>query len=150
MLLLLPTAPTIHASPLSACAEHFIGSQMENAPTLFDSAPDEPFDSNNHLCYQVQDTSFFAMEYWPERFAPRWTAYRLSGDPFGPGECNTYTRDMGNCYINEDEWTEPFECDRDWDPFHTDHLLTDDSLEDGAFVNSGLDRGHIAPRQALF
>ncbi|MDZ7790309.1 MAG: DNA/RNA non-specific endonuclease [Xanthomonadales bacterium] len=147
--MLLPWAGSLPASPLSGCAEHFIDGEEANAPTLFDSAPTEPFDSNHHLCYQVEDTSFFAMEYWPERFAPRWTAYRLSPEPFGPGECNTYTRAMGNCYINDDEWTEPFECDRGSDPFHSDHLVEGETLDDGAFVNSGHDRGHIAPRQAL-
>jgi len=84
------------ASPLSGCQEHFISANIQNAPTLFQSAPDEPFGSNVHLCYRTEDASFFALEYWPERFAPRWTAYRLSGDVFGPGGCNTYTRAMGN------------------------------------------------------
>ena len=148
-LVLLLGAPSLHASPLSGCAEHFIEGEVANAPTLFDSAPTEPFNSNRHLCYHVEGTSFFAMEYWPERFAPRWTTYRLSGERFGPGACNTYTRSMGNCYINDDEWTEPFECERSSDPFHTDHLLEGDALGDRAFVNSGHDRGHIAPRQAL-
>jgi hypothetical protein len=141
--------PGLHANPLSGCADQFIAGQIQNAPTLFDSAPTEPFGSNQHLCYRVEDTSFFAMEYWPERFAARWAAYRLSGEPFGPGECSTYTRDMGNCYINDDEWIRPFTCERGSDPFHNDHLVDGATLDDGAFVNSGHDRGHIAPRQAF-
>lgn len=137
------------ASPLTGCAEHFIEGEIQNAPTLFSIPPGEPFDSNIHLCYQVDDASFFAVEYWPERFALRWAAYRLSAQPFGPGACNTYTRAMGNCYINEENWVEPFECERDSDPFHRDHLLTGPTMDSNAFVNSGHDRGHIAPRQAF-
>ena len=137
------------ASPLSQCAEHFIDGDLGHAPTLFSSPPEEPFDSNVHQCYRTEDASFFALEYWPERSAQRWVAYRLSGEKFGPGGCNSYTRAMGNCYINEQEWNEPFHCERDSDPFHRDHLLEGSSLGSNAFVNSGLDRGHIAPRQAF-
>lgn len=152
LLLVLPLlsyTPRLDASPLLGCAQHFIGRDVQNAPTLLGSAPEKPFDSNTHLCYRVENTSFFAAEYWPERFAPRWTAYRLSGESFGPGECNTYTRALANCYINDDEWAEPFECERSSDPFHEDHLLEGETLDDKAFVNSGHDRGHIAPRQAF-
>jgi hypothetical protein len=98
------------ASPLSGCQEHFISANIQNAPTLFQSAPDEPFDSNVHLCYRTEDASFFALDYWPERFAPRWTAYQLSGDVFRPGGCNTYTRAMGNCYVRSEAWEERFTC----------------------------------------
>jgi hypothetical protein len=72
--LLLLCVPRLHASPLSGCAEHLIDGEVENSPTLFDSAPTEPFGANERLCYRVEDTSFFAMEYWPERFATRRTA----------------------------------------------------------------------------
>lgn len=35
-------------SPLDACAEQFIGGTISNAPTLFNSPPEEPFDTNVH------------------------------------------------------------------------------------------------------
>src|SRR5690606_29954740 len=91
-----------------------------------------------------------AMEYWPERYAPRWTAYRIDGAHFGEGGCQTYTRATGNCYIKADHWRDPFICegsDRS-DPFHQDHRL-ESGLGTQVFSNTGHDRGHIAPRQAF-
>ena len=139
--------PGAAGSPLSPCAEHFIDEDLAHAPTIFSSPPDTPFDTNLHLCYQVDDASFFAVEYWPERVTPRWVAYRMSDEPFGADGCNTYTRDMANCYFQRDEWTEPFDCPSTSDPFHRDHLIGTDSMDTNAFVNSGHDRGHIAARQ---
>ena len=147
LLVWLSTLANASANPLVQCAEHFIDGDLAHAPTLFSSLPEAPYDSNIHLCYRVDDTSFFAVEYWPERFAPRWVAYQLSGEPFGPDGCNTYTRAMANCYLQRDEWIEPFDCPSTSDPFHRDHLITSDSLDTNAFVNSGHDRGHIAARQ---
>lgn len=136
-------------SPLSNCSDHFIDGNPANAPTLFRSAPEEPFDSNVHMCYRTADATFFALEYWPERLLPRWTAYRLSGDSFGPGACKSYKRKTFRCYFFEKNWVEPFECNDRQDPFHPDHLLEGGALNVGAFTNSGHDRGHIVPRQAL-
>ncbi len=73
VLLLLLAALTRPAwsGPLQDCADQFIGSDIKNAPTLYDSSPTKPFANNVHLCYQDDDASFFAIEYWPEQFAPR-------------------------------------------------------------------------------
>ena len=91
-------------SPLTACANQFIGGTISNAPTIGGTAPEDPYRTNKHLCYRDDDNSFFAIEYWPEQFAPRWAAYKLSPANYGPKGCNTFTRDKANCYIKERSW----------------------------------------------
>jgi len=93
--------------------------------------------------------SFFATEYWPEEFAPRWAAYRLSPENYGTDGCNTYTRKKANCYIKEETWVEFLSCTKASDPFHGDHMLDGEKLGPSDFANTGYDRGHIAPRQAF-
>ena len=73
-------------SPLANCSEQFIGGSTDNAPTILSSPPGEPFGTNRHLCYRGDGASFFAAEYWPEEFAPRWAAYRLSPGNYGPDQ----------------------------------------------------------------
>lgn len=133
-------------SPLEACSEQFIGRDVANAPTIGGSAPTEPFLSNSHLCYRAQDVGFFAMEYWPEEFAPRWAAYKLSPENYGEEGCGTYTRGVGNCYIRQESWDDFLNCNSATDPFHADHMLTGEVLRPNDFGNTGHDRGHIAPR----
>jgi len=95
--LLLVSCPAGAQSPLAACAEQFIGGSIENAPTIGRSAPDTPFATNKHLCYRADDASFFAVEYWPEQFAPRWAAYRLS-----PACASSeHSRQSGRLFIGE-------------------------------------------------
>lgn len=106
-------------SPLDACSEQFIGGTIFNAPTLFNSSPDEPFDTNVHHCYRGEDTSFYALEYWPERYAPRWTAYKLSPENYGENECNTFTRGNMQCYFSSDTWEDFQECSRSHDPIRS-------------------------------
>ena len=65
-------------TPLEHCADQFINSDLDNAPTIYNSAPDAPFGSNQHLCYRDDGVSFFALEYWPELFVPRWATYRTN------------------------------------------------------------------------
>ena len=67
---------------LQNCAAQFIGGNPNNAPTVLGSAPSQPFGSNRHLCYWDDSSSFFAIEYWPEEFAPRWAAYKLSPENY--------------------------------------------------------------------
>ena len=136
-------------SPLTDCVDQFIEGKLENAPTIGGSSPDAPFNSNRHLCYRDDGVSFYALEYWAEEFAPRWAAYKLHPINYGKGGCATYTRDKGNCYIKSDTWEEFQDCTSANDPFHRDHILTDDKLGISAFENTGHDRGHIAPRQAF-
>ncbi len=62
---LLGLSPTLWANPLSHCSAQFIGGDINNAPTLFSSAPDVPFAENVHLCYRDDGDSFFAIEYRP-------------------------------------------------------------------------------------
>jgi hypothetical protein len=141
---------TAHAqSPLQPCAEQFIDNQLTNAPAVNGSPSGQPFATNRHLCYRDDNTSFFAIEYWPEQFTPRWAAYKLSPQNYGERGCSTYTRDVGNCYISETTWDQFLACTDSDDPFHTDHMLPDPKLAKNDFANTGHDRGHIAPRQAF-
>lgn len=136
-------------SPLQDCAAQFIGGQVENAPTIGSSSPTEPYRSNRHLCYRDDGASFFAIEYWPEQFAPRWAAYRLDPANYGLDGCKTYTRNTANCYFKEKTWADFQGCEKGSDPFHPDHMLSGDKLGSGDFSNTGHDRGHVAPRQAF-
>ncbi|MBA4143460.1 MAG: DNA/RNA non-specific endonuclease [Nitrosospira sp.] len=136
-------------SQLQNCAEQFIGGSISNAPTLTDSPSDQPFGNNQHLCYRVKGASFFALEYEPENFAPRWAAYKLSPENYGDKGCSTYTRTTANCYIRAETWSEFLTCTESRDPFHADHLITGDRLRPADFGNSGHDNGHVAPRQAF-
>lgn len=70
-------------TPLENCSEQFIDDDVGNAPTIGNSASNEPFLTNEHQCYRDDGVSFFAMEYWPEEFAPRWLAYKLSPENYG-------------------------------------------------------------------
>ena len=133
-------------SALEACADQFIDGRVENAPTIGGSQPDEPFGSNRHLCYRDDGVSFFAIEYWPEQFAPRWAAYKLDPDDYGPNGCSTYTRTRANCYFKETDFQS---CTGAGDPFHSDQMLAGAKLDPLDFSNTGHDRGHIAPRQAF-
>lgn len=134
---------------LQNCAAQFIGDDPNNAPTVLGSAPSQPFGSNRHLCYRDDGSSFFAIEYWPEEFAPRWAAYKLSPENYGSDGCKTYTRDGANCYFSKESWAEVESCTDAGDPFHGDHMLDAPKLAADDFSNTGHDRGHIAPRQAF-
>ena len=113
------------------------------------SAPGQPFGNNRHLCYRDDGSSFFAIEYWPEEFAPRWAAYKLSPDNYGSDGCQTYTRNGANCYFAKKSWAEVESCMKAKDPFHGDYMLNPPKLAKGDFALTGHDRGHIAPRKAF-
>lgn len=136
-------------SPLDHCSTQFIDENVSNAPTLFSSPPSQPFGTNQHLCYRDDGVSFFAVEYWPQEFAPRWAAYRLDPQNYGANGCSTFTRNVANCYIREDTWSDFENCTEASDPFHSDHMLTGTTLTSNPFSSTGHDRGHIAPRQAF-
>jgi hypothetical protein len=136
-------------TPLENCKERFIGGLAANAPTIGGSASNVPFSTNRHLCYRDDGVSFFAIEYWPEQFAPRWAAYRLDPSNYGPHGCKTYTRKKANCYFRKDSWAEFQSCTDASDPFHSDNMLATPKLGANDFSNTGHDRGHIAPRQAF-
>jgi len=136
-------------SDLDECADQFIDSNVSNAPTLFSSSPDQPFGSNKHLCYRDDGVSFFAIEYWPDEFAPRWAAYKLTPDNYGDNGCSTYTRNIANCYFKENTWADFENCTKGGDPSHSDHMLDNPKLSNNNFSNTGHDKGHVAPRQAF-
>lgn len=79
-------------SPLDNCADQFIGGKVENAPTIGRTSSDKPSGSNKHLCYRDDGASFFAIEYWPKHFAPRWAAYKLDPANYGADGCKTNNR----------------------------------------------------------
>ncbi len=146
------SSPVALSGPLEDCAEQFIDGLPENSPTLFSSAPTKPYGDNVHLCYRDDDVSFFATEYWPKEFAPRWAAYKLDPANYGVNGCNTFTRAVNNCYIKAPTWEEAVSCtNKNYrkDPFHRDHMLVGEALTDSAFASTGHDRGHIAPRNAF-
>lgn len=87
---------------LDKCADQFIDGKVSNAPTLFSSPPDQPFGSNKQLCYRDDGVSFFALEYWPEEFAPRWAAYKITPENYGENGCSTFTRKIADCYFQKD------------------------------------------------
>ena len=136
-------------SELTKCTDQFIDGDVSNAPTLYGSMPDQPYGQNRHLCYRDDGVSFFAIEYWPDEFAPRWAAYKLTPDNYGHDGCSTFTRNIANCYLNENTWAEFESCTEGSDPFHSDHMLDKPKLSKGDFSNTGHDRGHMAPRQAF-
>lgn len=137
------------STALDNCQDQFIGGDSSNAPTIYSSPVDQPFGTNQHLCYRDDDTSFFALEYWPKEFAPRWAAYKLDPVNYGPNGCSTFTRKTANCYFEENDWQNPDSCEDVSDPFHSDHMLNNPKLTKGNFSSTGHDRGHIAPRQAF-
>ena len=161
---IVPEAGTLRDNPLKSCAEHFINGNVENAPTIGGSLPTEPFDLNQHLCYRDDNFSFFAIEYWPKHFTPRWAAYKLDPvnfevDGSGTIGCNTYTRKTANCYFKKNNWNEFVEdciesknkndsCDCT-DPFHRDVMVNTEKLNTNSFRNTSHDRGHLAPRNAF-
>ena len=134
---------------LDDCADQFIGGISSNAPTIRNSPVDQPSGANQHLCYQDDGISFFATEYWPNEFAPRWAAYKLDPANYGANGCLTFTRKTANCYFSKEDWQNADNCKKVSDPFHSDHMLSNPKLTKGNFSNTGHDRGHIAPRQAF-
>lgn len=149
--LLAPVA-TFAQSPLDNCAEQFIAGTVDNAPTILGSPSAEPFGNNQHLCYRDDGVSFFAIEYWPDHFAPRWAAYKLDPENYGPDGCGTFTRAKANCYVRSPTFQEFLDCDQNShrsDFFYRDLILGGATLDDDAFEVSSHDRGHIAPRQAF-
>lgn len=141
--------PAFAQSALDHCAKQFIGGTKNNAPTIGNSSPTKPYRSNRHLCYRGQNDSFFAIEYWPEQFAPVWAAYRLDPKNYGPKACKTLTRKKANCYAREDTWAGFKGCTEAKDPFHSDYQLSGPRLNQNDFTSTGHDRGHVAPRQAF-
>ncbi len=137
------------AEGLNGCEDQFIGGTVAGAPALLGNPPGIPFGSNQHLCYRTGQHSFFAMEYWPERFAPRWVAYKIDPAHFGDDACNVYTRDQAACYFSKQTWAEFEQCEDAADPFHADERVASPKLSDSDFAHTGHDRGHIAPRQAF-
>ena len=136
-------------SPLDNCTDQFIDGTIASAPTIKNSASDTPHGTNQHLCYRDDGTSFYAMEYWPKGFAPRWAAYKLSPGNYGAHGCNTYVRKIAGCYFKKATWSEFLSCTGAGDPFHADVMLGDPKLKDKDFTQTGHDQGHIAPRQAF-
>lgn len=134
---------------LTNCAEQFIGGNVSNAPRVSTSAQGQPFGSNEHLCYRDDGVSFFASEYWPDEFAPRWVAYRLAPQNYGDNGCGTLSRGKANCYVKTETWDDYLACESKSDPFHTDNMLSSQRLGQSDFGSTGHDRGHIAPRQAF-
>jgi hypothetical protein len=63
---------TYAETALEKCSDQFINGNVSNAPTMYNSQPNEPFGNNTHLCYRDDGVSFFAIEYWPNEYAPRW------------------------------------------------------------------------------
>ena len=151
------------AADLSLCANQFIGSSVDNAPTLYSSPPDEPYRINEHHCYATSDGALFALEYWPTHHVPRWVAYRLS-DRYGANGCGSRPRNEMRCYFKDQNWTGVQNCltllrdgDPDTnpsiqDPFEEDPFLVEsdaERLKTNAFVGTGHDRGHMAPNNAF-
>jgi DNA/RNA endonuclease G (NUC1) len=125
------------------CRDAFINNSELNAPVTTHSV-----EKVIQKCYRTSDSIFFALGFSDRYSAPIWGAYKISPERFGPKGCYTYTRNTGNCYINDDTWSEPISCNDKSDPFHKDKQLQQ-SLSPKAFENSGHDRGHIAPRQTF-
>ncbi|UAA40600.1 DNA/RNA non-specific endonuclease [Paraneptunicella aestuarii] len=69
----LSQSPVLQASPLQECAQVFIDSQPNMAPTVYDSSPLLPYGNNLQLCYPHA----FALEYWTGNHSPRWAAFTL-------------------------------------------------------------------------
>ena len=149
LLVLLVNTSAFAQSPLDNCADQFINGNIENAPTLYSSPPDKPYSKNKHLCYRDDGVSFYALEYWPKEYAPRWAAYRIAPENYGSNRCGTYTRKIAGCYFKEETWQEFLDCSGKSDPFHSDNMLGDPKLGPDDFSHTGHDRGHIAPRQAM-
>jgi len=144
----------------SDCADQFIGDDVSNAPTMYSSAPDEPYRSNRHHCYRADGNTLFALEYWAKNHTPRWVAYKLS-NKFGVDGCVSRPRVEMQCYFKDQAWDKVEECveayreNRDKkasDPFHEDPFLVADNvdrLKTDAFTGTGHDRGNMAPNNAF-
>lgn len=160
LLCLLCSVNSYAQSPLTSCTDHFVDGDIDSAPTLYSSPPDKPYGNNRHHCYKADDTSFFALEYWPKNHAARWVAYRL-GDNYGANGCASRPRDEMKCYFKNQSWDKVEECvtvfreedkTQAKDPFHEDpFLVADDQERLGVrpFSNTKHDRGHMAPNNAF-
>ncbi|MDO3388136.1 DNA/RNA non-specific endonuclease [Gilvimarinus sp. SDUM040013] len=147
-------------SSLDGCSDHFIDGDLDHTPTLYSSPPTTPYKNNSHHCYKANDTSFFALEYWPKNHSARWVAYKL-GDNYGPKGCASRPRDEMKCYFKKQPWSEVEACVNAFreegkkkarDPFHEDPFLLAQSqnrLKVNPFSNTGHDRGHLAPNNAF-
>ena len=136
-------------SALDRCADQFIGGTTDHAPkTAVPGSEGTSASPNRHLCYRDEGASFFAVEYWPQQFAPRWAAYKLDPANYGPDKCNVYSRDKAKRYFHC-ESPDAETCRSAADPFHPDLMLDGNKLPAKAFEHSGHDAGHIAPRQAF-
>ena len=134
---------------LDHCAASFPGNSLANVPKH--SRPSAT-DKTVLICERSGNTTFFAVEYDPERFAPLWSAYRLA-DTFGPKGCASMTRKQMDCYFKEKDANA---CAKrkggPGDPFHTDATLTKldiERLTPTAFSGTKHDRGHMAPNSAF-
>ena len=137
---------------LDNCVDQFPGGAIEHAPTRAGSGPADPATGNVHICERSGETSFFALEYAPERLAPIWVAYRLS-DAFGPDRCGSVPRDHMRCYFGRADVQTCLASDRKpGDPFHIEAVLVELSLphlRTDAFSGTQHDRGHMAPNNAF-
>ena len=137
---------------LKSCEEQFIGGIVANVPTTNNTSQIYRVCSKQHLCYQDDEFSFFAIEYCPEFFAPRWAAYKLNPDNY-KNHCKTYSRNKAACYFRKETWQDFLDCEKGNDPFHPDHILiareVENILYEGDFMYTGHDKGHLAPRNAF-
>ena len=150
--LILLVSFNLNSSSLDECAEQFIASNVKNAPFIEGSVAGKPYGNNLHLCFKGKESSFYAIEYKPSVFAPRWAAYKLSPENYGKNGCNTFTRSMNNCYLKAPTWQEALDCNNssyESDPFHKEPLVGAGGLSSNPFSSTGHDRGHTAPRNAF-
>lgn len=145
-------APGSHAEQgLSNCRAQFPGGSTSNRPAYIVPLPAS---SNNvQICKWSGQTSFFALEYDPKKYAPIWVSYRIA-DSFGEGGCASMTRREMACHFQAQD-IETCSNDRNVsanDPFHVDPVLTAlgvGRLNVTAFSSTGHDRGHMAPNSTF-
>lgn len=137
---------------LANCAEQFPGGVIANAPTIARAVASGRDSRNVQICRRSGDTSFFALEYDPRRYAPIWVSYRIA-NTFGVGGCASMTRRQMQCHFKADDVEACIKSkDGVSDPFHTDSLLAKKivpRLSVGDFSGTGHDRGHVAPNNAF-
>jgi hypothetical protein len=105
---------------LANCAAQFPGELAENAPVVGKLSSAK---GNVHICRRFGESSFFALEYEPRRYAPRWVAYRVT-NTFGDGGCASMTRKEMGCHFQADIVDSCIAGKNDpSDPFHSDGLL---------------------------
>jgi DNA/RNA endonuclease G (NUC1) len=133
---------------LRNCADSFPAGSVQNAPKRKRASTQG---ETVRLCERSGRTSFFALEYDPDKYAPLWVSTKFA-DTFGANGCASVTRMQMGCYFKQKNVASCVKAKAGGDPFHADETLAEldvPRLGVSAFSGTSHDRGHMAPNSAF-